>query len=411
MPAAPGTAPNPSPARSRDGEHGGLELWSIALIATAFALALLMSVVILISLCCYRGSACREKANDDQELEEVRIEQPKGTRSRLLERRDDQESSLEMDFVENNSYNNTFDLDDLLRASAKEIGRGKLGTTYKAMLECGSVVAVKKLEETYTLSRKGFVQHMQLLGNKKHKNLAEIISFCHTREEKLIVYEYVPCGSLFNLLHDPRANCMMRLDWNTRVRIIRDVATSLEYLHRQRIPHGDLKSSNVLIQFTRDDKNDINANFIRAKLTDYGLLPLVPAHKLSMGQTPEFINNNHNNKEATRKADVYCFGILVLEIVTGKVPSSPSPLPLGGPSPLDGYNIKPTNKSRRDLSGWVKWTVSYDWSTDILDADILGENQGYNEMLKLTEIALDCTDELPERRPQMSQVLSRIITC
>lgn len=94
-----------------------------------------------------------------------------------------------------------FDLDDLLRAAAEVIGRGKLGTTYKTMLECGFVVAVKRLKEMKALSKKDFVQQMHLIGNMKHENLAEIISFYHSKEEKLIIYEYVPDGSLFSLLH------------------------------------------------------------------------------------------------------------------------------------------------------------------------------------------------------------------
>lgn len=184
----------------------------------------------------------------------------------------------------------------------------------------------------------------------------------------------------------------MALDWNTRVSIIKDIAKGMEMLHHslasQRVPHGNLKSSNVLIQREQ--------NSIRVKLTDYGFLPLVPTHKLSVVRTPEF----GDGKKLTSKADVYCFGILVLEIVTGRVPilSTPS-------SSSSSQSIASTS---RDLSGWVRAAVSNDWSTDILDVEILGEKEGYDDMLKLTEIALECTDELPERRPKMSQVFSRV---
>lgn len=182
----------------------------------------------------------------------------------------------------------------------------------------------------------------------------------------------------------------MPLDWNTRVCIIKDIAKGLDYLHHflasQKVPHGNLKSSNILIQ------REIYPNYtIRAKLTDYGYLPLVQSNKLSVKSTPEFIGG----RKLTNKADVYCFGVLVLEIVTGRVPS-PSPSSFNG------------TEEDTDLSGWVRLAVGNDWSTDILDVEILGEKEGYDEMLKLTEIALECTDEVPERRPNMSEVLSRI---
>ncbi|KAL2243803.1 UNVERIFIED_CONTAM: Leucine-rich repeat receptor-like protein kinase PXC1, partial [Sesamum indicum] len=369
-PPVPGIAPAPSPFPSRKEDHGVLKSWSIALVAAGAAAVLVF--VILMFLCC-RKRVCGEKTKKQQEQRgEVDIDR-RGKRSQWSGSTDhDTEKSLELEFLDRP----TFDLDELLRAAAQVIGRGKLGTTYKAMLESGSVVAVKRLEEMNTLSKKEFVQQMRLLGNIKHENLAEIISFYHSREEKLIVSEYVADGSLFSLLHENRG---MRLEWKTRVSIIKDVAEGVELLHQclashQRVPHGNLKSSNVLIQ--RGD----HINHVRVKLTDYGLLPLVPVHKLSVRKTPEFVEG----KKVTWKADVYCFGILVLEILTGKVPRS-------------------GRGEHRDLSGWVRAAVDNEWSTDILDVEILGEKEGYDEMLKLTEIGLECTDVLPERRPTMSQ--------
>lgn len=183
----------------------------------------------------------------------------------------------------------------------------------------------------------------------------------------------------------------MALEWNTRVSIIRDIAEGVELLHQclasQRVPHGNLKSSNILIDTcSTTSSSSSSSTRPRVKLTDYGLLPLVPADKLSVRETPEF----GEGKKLTSKADVYCFGILVLEIVTGRIPTPQS------------------SSESRDLSGWVRAAVNNDWSTDILDVEILGEKQGYDDMLKLTEIGLECTHESPERRPNMSQVLSRI---
>lgn len=94
-----------------------------------------------------------------------------------------------------------FDLDDLLRASAEVLGRGNLGITYKATLETGTVVAVKRLNHMNELNKKEFLQQMQLLGQMKHENLVEIISFYFSEEQKLIIYEFTSDGTLFELLH------------------------------------------------------------------------------------------------------------------------------------------------------------------------------------------------------------------
>ncbi|XP_057787745.1 probable leucine-rich repeat receptor-like protein kinase At1g68400 [Salvia miltiorrhiza] len=337
----------PAPFQPSARNDGGLQPWSIALIAAA---ALLVPLFVL---CCYMRKA---KKKEELVVAVAGGEVYKG-------KRDDTETSMELEFMERP----IFELDDLLRSAAEVIGRGKLGTTYKAMLECGSVVAVKRLEHVKARSKKEFAQQMHLLGSIKHHNLAEMISFYHSQEEKLIVYDYVPDGSLFSLLHEKRV-----LDWKSRVGIIKEIATGLEHLHESSTLHGNLKSSNVLIH--RDQ-----SGIPRVKLTDYGLVGLAAAHMLSVGRTPEFAAG----KKVTSKADVYCFGIVVLEIVTGRVPA-------------------------KDLSGWVREAVSIDWSTDIVDLQIVGEKEGYEHMLSLTQMALQCTDHLPHRRLKIAQLLTTI---
>lgn len=94
-----------------------------------------------------------------------------------------------------------FDMDDLLRASAEVLGGGDFGVTYKATLETGNVVAVKRLGYMNDLSKKEFIQQMQLLGEIKHENVAEIISFFHSEDQKLVIYELVSDGTLSELLH------------------------------------------------------------------------------------------------------------------------------------------------------------------------------------------------------------------
>ncbi|OWM62699.1 probable leucine-rich repeat receptor-like protein kinase At1g68400 [Punica granatum] len=381
-PPSPSTVspPQPIPTPKRERSH---RVRNIVLIAASAAL---VPFFIMAFFLCYYKKAVRKN-------EETKEQHAGGsvdfTQTRTLHSHsgDDPERVVELEFFDKEAV--VFDLDDLLRASAEILGKGNLGTTYKAVLELGSVVSVKRLMNMNGLSKKEFVQQMQLLGNLKHENLMEIISFYYSKEEKLVIYEFVPDGNLFDLLHGFRGGGRVPLDWAARISIIKDIAKGLNFLHQflssQRVPHANLKSSNVLIH--RDGPN------YRAKLIDFGFWPLLPNRKLSevlsVGKTPEFLQL----KKMTHKADIYCFGIVILEIVTGKIPGKISPA---------------NDETFDDLSDWVRMVVNNDWSTEILDTEISGDKDGQDEMLKLTEIALECTDEMAEKRPKIGEVLRRI---
>lgn len=112
---------------------------------------------------------------------------------------DDPEKSVHLEFF--HEHKPVFDLDELLRASAEVLGKGALGTTYKATLESGPVVAVKRIKETNSLSKKEFVHQMQLIGKLRHENLVEMISYYYSKDEKFVICEFIQDGSLFKLLH------------------------------------------------------------------------------------------------------------------------------------------------------------------------------------------------------------------
>ncbi|KAL9381595.1 hypothetical protein Peur_027252 [Populus x canadensis] len=378
----PPPSPPISPPQSKSRK---LPIWIVVLVAVVSTLVALM--VMFVFLCCYKKAQEKETPKEHQAGEDGSSEwtDKKTAYSRSAE---DPERSVELQFFDKNIP--VFDLDDLLRASAEVLGKGKLGTTYKANLESGAVISVKRVEYMDSLSKKEFIQQMQLLGKMRHENLVQIISFYYSKKEKLIVYEFVPGGSLFELLHENRGVGRIPLNWAARFSIIKDIAKGMAFLHQSlpshKVPHANLKSSNVLIHRDRHSYH--------SKLTNYGFLPLLPSRKLSerlaVGRSPEFCQG----KKLTHKADVYCFGIILLEVITGKIP--------GGTSPEGNY------EKADDLSDWVRMVVNNDWSTDILDVEILASREGHNEMMKLTEIALQCTDMVPEKRPKMSEVLIRI---
>ncbi|PIA31550.1 hypothetical protein AQUCO_04900091v1 [Aquilegia coerulea] len=383
--ACPPPPINASPPSNRPKAKKKLSVWNIILIAVSTAL--LPFLVMLVFVCYFRKmSLLNGHETDDDKSGDLAEKKMKNTGGEP-----DPERRVELQFFDKERP--MFDLDDLLRASAELMGKGKLGSTYKVNIETGSTIAVKRLKEMNGLEKKAFVQQMQLLGKMRHENLVGIVSFYYSKEEKLVVYEYVPCdGSLYELLHEARGTAgRFPLSWSTRLSIVKGVAEGLAYLHESlpshKVPHANLKSSNILVS------HHSNSNNNQIYLTDFGFLPLLTTRKaaldkLSVGRSPEFVHG----KKLTHKADVYCFGIVLLEVITGR---------LVPPQRHD-------DTSMDDLSDWVRSVVDNDWSTDILDLEILATKEAHSEMLKLAEIALECTSEEPEKRPKMDQVLTWI---
>ncbi|EPS73049.1 hypothetical protein M569_01705, partial [Genlisea aurea] len=277
-------------------------------------------------------------------------------------------------------YDKKFELEDLLRASAEMLGKGGFGTTYKAMLDDGggSVVAVKRLKDLCGVSKKEFEQQMEILGKLKHPNLVPLKAYYFAGDEKLLVLDLMPNGSLFWLLHGNRGPGRTPLDWRSRFRIATGAARGLAFIHHRhsckkpppRLVHGNIKSTNVLI--------DADGN---AKLSDFGLFALAASS----------VNNSSNGYRApesvldarklTQKSDVYSFGVLLLEILTGK-------------SPVDA-----------DLPRWVQSVVREEWTAEVFDLELMRYKDFEEEMVGLLQIAMVCTQISPDRRPKMSGVV------
>ncbi|XP_039005304.1 probable inactive receptor kinase At3g02880 [Hibiscus syriacus] len=369
-------APSPSP------NHGCRKSFGARDLAFVIAVSVLVPSLVILGFLWYYRKVHRKETAKNTGMHNWFDE-------RSPQRAADPERAAELVFFDKNIA--AFDMDDLLRASAEVLGRGKLSTTYKASLEAGVVVTVKRIKDMKRLSNKEFVQQMQMLGKLKHENLVHMVSSYNSKEEKLLIYEFVPATSLFDLLHENRGSGRIPLNWGTRLSIIKDVAKAMTYLHQHlpnhKVPHANLKSSNVLIHCQGQSQN------YNTRVTDYGYYPLLSSRKslenLAISRSPEFCQG----KKLTIKADVYCFGIIVLEIITGRIPvdEGDEERELGG-----------------ELSEWVRDVVNNDWSTDILDVEILCTREAHDEMLKLTNLALECTAAATEERPKMSEVLRRI---
>ncbi|XP_047964957.1 probable leucine-rich repeat receptor-like protein kinase At1g68400 isoform X1 [Salvia hispanica] len=283
-----------------------------------------------------------------------------------------------------------FELEDLLRASAEMLGKGGFGTAYKAILDDGNVVAVKRLKDLNVAGKREFEQQMEVLGRLRHPNLIGLKAYYFARDEKLLVHEFMPNGNLFWLLHGNRGPGRTPLDWTTRLKIAAGVARGLAFIHSSgallKLVHGNIKSTNVLI-----DKLG------NAKLSDYGLSVFASpssAPKSSGYRAPEAALDG---RKLTSKSDVYSFGVLLLELLTGKCPSV---VDSGGPG--IGYS------GVVDLPRWVQSVVREEWTAEVFDLELMRYRDIEEEMVGLLQIAMACTQAAPEQRPKMSYVVKMI---
>ncbi|KAH6800213.1 Protein kinase superfamily protein [Perilla frutescens var. hirtella] len=196
---------------------------------------------------------------------------------------------------------------------ANLIGEGGFGSVYKGRLESGLVVAVKQLNLEGLQGNQEFIVEVLMLSLLHHPNLVNLIGYCTDGDQRLLVYEFMQMGSLENHLFEP---VQMPLSWSTRLKIAVGAAHGLEYLHCKANPpviYRDLKSSNILL-----DK-DFNA-----KLSDFGLAKLGPVGDNTHVSTrvmgtygycaPEYAMSG----KLTLKSDIYSFGVVLLELITGR---------------------------------------------------------------------------------------------
>ncbi|XP_042008321.1 L-type lectin-domain containing receptor kinase IX.1-like [Salvia splendens] len=228
-------------------------------------------------------------------------------------------SAMEMDF-QKGSGPRRFSYGELAAATGNfaeesKLGEGGFGGVYRGFLKnLDSYVAVKRVSKTSKQGAKEYASEVTIISRLRHRNLVQLIGWCHEKRELLVVYELQPNGSLdshlFNKKNPP-------LNWETRFKIARGLAAALQYLHEdweQCVVHRDIKSSNVMLD-----------SAFNAKLGDFGLARLVDHNKGSqttilagtMGyMAPECVMTGRASKES----DVYSFGIVALEISTGRQP-------------------------------------------------------------------------------------------
>ncbi|XP_057806958.1 systemin receptor SR160-like [Salvia miltiorrhiza] len=262
------------------------------------------------------------------------------------------------------------------------IGSGGFGDVYKAVLKDGTVVAIKKLKHASGQGDREFIAEMETIGRIKHRNLVPLLGYCKVGEERLLVYDYMRHGSLEGALHGTKK----KLSWDARRRVAIGAARGLAFLHHSCSPHiihRDMKSSNVLL-----DHN------LEARVSDFGMarmMSVVDTHLSvsTLAGTPGYVPPEYYHSfRCSTKGDVYSYGVVLLELLTGR-------------RPTDSSDFGDNN----NLVGWVKETAG----PHVFDPCLMKQQPGLEmELLQHLKIACACLDDRPWKRPTMIQVMAML---
>ncbi|GAA0158602.1 transmembrane signal receptor [Lithospermum erythrorhizon] len=293
-----------------------------------------------------------------------------------------------------------FTIEEVLKClvEANVIGKGCSGIVYRAELDNGEVIAVKKLWPSTTASgyksknssfgaiagvRDAFSTEVKTLGSIRHKNIVRFLACCWNQNTRLLMYDYMPNGSLGSLLHEKSGGC---LEWELRFKIILGAAQGLAYLHDDCVPpivHRDIKANNILIGL---DFETYIADFGLAKLVDNG----------DFGRSSNTIAGSYGYMapeygymtKITEKSDVYSYGVVMLEVLTGKQPIDPT-IP-------DGVHI-------------VDWVRKNRCQPEVLDEALRSRTESeIDEMIQTLGVAMLCVNPSPDDRPTMKDVAAML---
>ncbi|CAN1137664.1 Receptor-like kinase TMK3 [Linum perenne] len=271
------------------------------------------------------------------------------------------------------------------------LGRGGFGTVYKGELHDGTKIAVKRMEAS-VVSDKGmteFMSEIRVLTKVRHRHLVNLLGYCLDGNEKILVYEYMPQGTLSRFLFHWKEEGLKPLEWTRRLTIALDVARAVEYLHglaHQSFIHRDLKPSNILLG---DD--------MRAKVADFGLVRLAPEGKHSIStrlagtfgyMAPEYAVTGR----VTIKVDVFSFGVILMELITGR-------RALDETEPEDRLHLVPW--FRRSLLDKKAFSA-------VIDSFIEQNEDTLASITTVADLAGHCTAREPNQRPEMSHVVNTL---
>ncbi|KAF6174934.1 hypothetical protein GIB67_026422 [Kingdonia uniflora] len=299
------------------------------------------------------------------------------------------ESNLVMLFPGSNNEFKNLTISEILKATdnfdqENIIGCGGFGLVFKAALANGTILAVKKLSGDMGLMEREFKAEVEALSNAQHKNLVSLQGYYVHGRFRLLIYTYMENGSLDYWLHEMAENGS-QLDWPTRLRIAQGASRGLSYIHQicePHIIHRDIKSSNILL----DDE-------FEARVADFGLARLIDPYETHVTTelvgTLGYIPPEYGQAwVATLRGDIYSFGVVILELLTGKRPVE---------------IFKP--KMSRELVGWVQHMRLEGKKDEVFDPLIMGKGCE-EEMVQVLDVACLCVNQDPFKRPTINEVVN-----
>ncbi|CAN6168297.1 unnamed protein product [Urochloa humidicola] len=375
IPRAPELAPAPAPAvqpavRTLPDARlvGGRKYSRVAVVIMAVALPTLVALNLVACFCFWR----RRRP----------IEQAKQPYPKYSAEAEDMETVDSMMIDVSTLRTATGDFDE-----SNKLGEGGFGTVYKGVLPDGDEIAVKRLSRSSAQGVDELKNELALVAKLKHKNLVRLVGVCLEQQERLLVYEFVPNRSLDLILFGDTENEKRdQLDWGQRYKIINGIARGLQYLHEDsqlKVVHRDLKASNILL--------DANMN---PKISDFGLARIFGRDQTQAVTSrvvgtygymaPEYVMRGNYSV----KSDAFSFGVMVLEIVTGR------------------KNNNDGNKHQQ--SGDLLTTVWEHWeagtAAELVDPRISGSFP-VGDVLRCIHVGLLCVQGDPVARPVMSSVV------
>ncbi|KAL1831870.1 hypothetical protein ACET3Z_001521 [Daucus carota] len=269
-------------------------------------------------------------------------------------------------------------------SEANNIGSGGYGMVYRGLLPGGLLVAIKRAQQGSTQGGLEFKTEIELLSRVHHKNVVGLVGFCFEQGEQMLIYEFIPNGTLKESLSGKSG---IRLDWTRRLRVALGAARGLQYLHDLADPpiiHRDIKTNNILLDGT-----------LNAKVADFGLSKLMgdaeKGHvttqvKGTMGYLdPEY----YMTQQLTEKSDVYSYGVVLLELLTAR-----SPIEKGK------YIVREVKQAIDKTKGLYNLS-------EVIDP-VIAFGHELKGLERFVELALKCVEEVGANRPEMSDVVKEI---
>ncbi|XP_052626633.1 putative receptor-like protein kinase At5g39000 [Lactuca sativa] len=272
------------------------------------------------------------------------------------------------------------------------IGIGGFAKVYKGVIDGGKTVAVKRMSSRSKENTLEFWMEIQMICRLQHNHLVSLIGYCHDGTEMILVYEYMPHGTLaehlFNLGED-QSNRFESLPWDQRLKICVGAARGLDYLHtgtHHGVIHRDVKTSNILL----------DEDFV-GKISDFGLSKVENTSRIlqksyvstNIKGTVGYLDPDYFlSRKLSRKSDVYAFGVVLFEVLCGRPAVDPG-----------------LEEDQRSLALWARQSIREGKMDQIIDPNLRGEISP--RCLKIfTDLAEKCTENQPKRRPSMASVIS-----